>query len=208
MVYKSAKVTLNRLQKHTTFALRHVIWLLSNQRWGFTRLTYLIFLTIMKTIRLFVVTVLLMAAGHANAQLSVNVNIGNPPAWGPAGYTEVRYYYLPDISMYYDVSTSEYIYARNGAWVRTTVVPVRYRNYDFYNGYKVVLNDYRGGTPYVYYKTHHNKYPRGYHPGPQATYGPRPVVVNHVHNTVVVKERGHGHGGGHGHGRGHGHGKH
>jgi hypothetical protein len=34
MVYKDAKVTLNRLQKYTTLALRHVIWLLSNQRLG------------------------------------------------------------------------------------------------------------------------------------------------------------------------------
>lgn len=167
----------------------------------------------MKAIRLFVVTVLLMAAGHANAQLSVNVNIGSPPAWGPAGYTDVRYYYLPDVSMYYDVSTSEYIYLNNGAWVRTTVVPVAYRRYDFYNGYKVVLTDYRDATPYVYYKTHHVKYPKGYHPARQATIGARParvykqktVVVNNNRNTVIVKERGNGkgHGKGNGHGKGH-----
>lgn len=174
----------------------------------------------MKTIRFFVAALLLMAAGHAKAQVSVNVNIGTPPAWGPAGYTDVRYYYLPDVSMYYDVSTAEYIYLNNGGWVRTTVVPVAYRRYDFYNGYKVVLTDYRDATPYVYYKTHHVKYPKGYHPARQATIGVRParvvhrqktVVVNNNRNVVVVKERGpkgKGNGHGHGNGRGHGHDKH
>lgn len=163
----------------------------------------------MKTLRFFMAVMLLIVAGQVKAQVSINVNIGTPPAWGPAGYTDVRYYYLPDISMYFDVSTSEYIYINNGAWVRTTVVPVAYRNYDFYNGYKVVLNDYRGGTPYVYYKTHHVKYPKGYHPSRQATIG---VPPGQAKKQYAARGNGNSHsngnGNGHGNGKGHGKGKH
>ncbi|HYD89889.1 MAG TPA: hypothetical protein VEA37_00185 [Flavobacterium sp.] len=105
---------------------------------------------------------LLFIAFGAQAQVSISVNLSNPPAWGPAGYSEVRYYYLPDIYTYYDVGTREYIYTRNGRWVRATTLPVAYRSYDLYRGYKVVLTDYRGKTPYIYYKTHKAKYPKGY----------------------------------------------
>lgn len=164
----------------------------------------------MKTMK-FLIAAFLLTGAMAQAQVNVNVNLGTPPAWGPAGYTDVRYYYLPDIAMYYDVSSGEYIYARNGAWVRTTVLPVAYRNYNFYNGYKVVLTDYRGATPYVYYSTHKVKYPKGYHPNTQKTIGLPPgqakkaTVVRTPHgDAVVVRKPGNGHG----HGKGHGKGKH
>jgi hypothetical protein len=107
----------------------------------------------------------------SQAQVSVNVNLGSPPAWGPAGYTDVRYYYLPDIETYYDVGTRQYIYVNNGAWTRAKVLPATYRTYNLYDGYKVVVNDYRGTTPYVYYKDHKVKYPKGYKGGKQKTIG-------------------------------------
>lgn len=156
----------------------------------------------------FLTVIILFACGQVQAQVSVNVNIGTPPPWGPAGYAEVRYYYLPDIAVYYDVSTTEYIYLRNGSWVRATILPVAYRTYDLYNGYKVVLTNYRGVTPYVYYKTHKVKYPKGYRPGPQRTIGLPPGQAKKARlvsspgrgNAVVVKQKG-------GHGKGKGKGK-
>jgi hypothetical protein len=74
------------------------------------------------------------------AQVSVNINIGNQPAWGPTGYNHVDYYYLPDVESYYDVSTSQYIYQEGGRWIFARNLPARYRNYDLYSGYKVVVN--------------------------------------------------------------------
>lgn len=169
----------------------------------------------MKTLKLLMAVLLFVAAGQTKAQVSVNVNIGSPPAWGPVGYTDVRYYYLPDIGIYYDVAQAEYIYPNNSGWVRTTVVPVAYRQYNFYNGYKVVLNDYNGATPYVYYKTHKVKYPKGYHPSTQRTVGLPPGqakkarVVNTSRGDVVVVQKGNnGKAKGHGHGNGKGKGKH
>ena len=164
---------------------------------------------------------LFFTCAFSQAQVSVNVNIGTPPAWGPAGYTDVRYYYLPDNNTYYDVNTAQYIYINNGNWIRASALPPAYRTYNLYSGYKVVVNDYRGATPYVYYKTHKVKYPKGYKGKPQKTIGVPPghakkSVAARSNNKVVVKSNGNGNsgggkksggGGGNGKGNGNGNGK-
>lgn len=129
----------------------------------------------MKTIKIAIVGLFLLVANATQAQVSINVNIGTPPAWGPAGYAEMEYYYLPDIEAYYDVRASQFIYFGGGRWVRTTYLPRQYRNYDLYGGYKVVLTDYHGRTPYTYFDRHKVKYYKGYHGAPQRPYKPRPV---------------------------------
>ena len=130
----------------------------------------------MKTIKIAIVGLFLIVANATQAQVSVNVNIGTPPVWGPVGYTEMEYYYLPDIQSYYDVRASQFIYfGGGGTWVRSSRLPRQYRNYDLYSGYKVVLNDYHGRTPYVYYDRHRTKYYKGYHGAPQRTYKQRPA---------------------------------
>ena len=78
----------------------------------------------------------------ANAQvhLSVGVNIGAQPDWGPVGYDHADYYYMPDIGVYYDVPAHQYVYLSNNVWVRRPYLPDTYGNYDIYHGYKVVVN--------------------------------------------------------------------
>lgn len=78
--------------------------------------------------------------GRAQAQISVNINIGSQPEWGPSGYNHVDYYYLPDINAYYDVATAQYIYLLNNRWRFAKKLPGRYKKYDVYNAYKVVVN--------------------------------------------------------------------
>jgi hypothetical protein len=129
----------------------------------------------MKTIKIAIAGLFLLVANATQAQVSVNVNIGTPPAWGPSGYSEMEYYYLPDVEAYYDVRASQFIYFGGGRWVRATRLPRQYRNYDLYGGYKVVLNDYHGRTPYTYFDRHRVKYYKGYHGAPQRPYRPRPV---------------------------------
>ncbi|MBP1222503.1 hypothetical protein [Flavobacterium sp. 1355] len=114
----------------------------------------------------------------SHAQVSINVNVGTPPSWGPVGYDNSRYYYLPDIDIYYDINQSQFIYDNNGAWVRVNRLPSRYRNYDLYGGYKVVLNDYRGNTPYSYHSKHRAAYPKGYKGKPQKNRGNKPEKYN------------------------------
>ena len=115
-----------------------------------------------------------MVTGFLHAQVSVNLNIGAPPPWGPYGYPEVHYYYLPDLQVYYDVPSSMFIYMQGGNWVHRRYLPARYRDYDLYNGYKVVLNDYHGNAPYRHFNEHRVKYGRGYRGEDQRPVGVRP----------------------------------
>ena len=132
----------------------------------------------MKTLKLIAAGIILLVSTNTmQAQVSVNVNIGSPPAWGPAGYSAVDYYYLPDVQAYYDIKASQFIYLGGGQWVRSRNLPTQYRNYDLYNGYKVVLNDYHGSRPYSNFKNHKVKYHKGYKGSPQRTIGTRKVVV-------------------------------
>jgi hypothetical protein len=128
----------------------------------------------MKALKYIILGIGLIFASEAQAQLSVNVNIGTPPLWGPSGYSNVRYYYLPDVEAYYDVQTSRFIYYSGNTWVYRRSLPKQYRNYDLYNGYKVVMTDYRGNAPYTYYKQHKVKYAKGYRGNPQKSIGNRP----------------------------------
>jgi hypothetical protein len=128
----------------------------------------------MKTLKLFIAGFAVVMASSLQAQVSVNVSIGSRPDWGPVGYTEANYYYLPDVEAYYDVRASNFIYVSNGTWIRARYLPNRYRNYDLYSGHKVVLTDYRGSRPYTHFNTHRVKYYRGYRP--------QTVVVRDVHH--------------------------
>ncbi|WP_316841827.1 hypothetical protein [Pedobacter gandavensis] len=76
----------------------------------------------------------------ATAQISLNVNIGSQPLWGPVGYDHVEYYYLPDVESYYYVPKQQFVYQDRGRWIFSRTLPSRYRSYDLYSGYKVVVN--------------------------------------------------------------------
>lgn len=91
------------------------------------------------------------------AQVNLNVNIGSQPEWGPTGYNHVDYYYLPDIETYYNVPNKQYTYLENGRWTTAKNLPSKYRNYDLYKGYKVVMNSNR---PYLSHKENVQQYSR------------------------------------------------
>ncbi len=91
--------------------------------------------------------------------INVNINIGSQPAWGPVGYDYVDYYYMPNIDVYYIVNSHMYVYPERGRWVTARYLPYRYRNYDLYGMYKVVLV---GGphNPWIHNSRHHRDYGR------------------------------------------------
>jgi hypothetical protein len=128
----------------------------------------------MKAFKLIVIVMALFLAGTTQAQVSVNVNIGSPPMWGPVGYSNVQYYYLPDVEAYYDVPSSMFIYQSGGVWIHRTYLPVRYRNYDLYSGYKVVMTDYHGSQPYYHHSDYKVRYAKGYHGPAQKNIGSKP----------------------------------
>lgn len=117
----------------------------------------------MKTLKITsVLAIALFAATSAQAQVSVNVNLG-VPVWGPPVASSVDYYYLPDIDAYYDLRSTQYVYVNQGRWIRSRSLPVAYRNYDLRNGRTVVINDYHGRSPYVYHYKHKAKYSKKYY---------------------------------------------
>ncbi|MES2269005.1 MAG: hypothetical protein V4520_19730 [Bacteroidota bacterium] len=159
-----------------------------------------------------------IAYKSANAQISLNINIGSQPEWGPVGYDRADYYYMPDIDTYYDVPAHQYVYLENNSWVRRASLPPRYSNYNLYNGYKVVVNEPRPWRNATVYRTKYANY-KG-HNGQTIIRDSRDVkYVNHwkgngrptrvVEHKRVVKYKGNkgnhgnGHGNGNGHGRGH-----
>lgn len=102
-------------------------------------------------------TVLLSTLAYTDvkSQVNININIGSQPVWGPVGYDYVEYYYLPDIEAYYYVPSRQFIYLSGGNWVFTYSLPARYRSYDLYTGYKVVINQPK---PYRFFSSHKLKY--------------------------------------------------
>ena len=105
-----------------------------------------------------IITSFLMAGvSTTKAQLSVSINIGSQPQWGPVGYDRADYYYLPDIECYYSVPNRQFIYLSNGRWVFAASLPGRYANYDLYSGYKVVVNRPR---PYLNFDHDRAEYSR------------------------------------------------
>jgi len=115
----------------------------------------------MKTIILLVLGMILAIAGTAQGQISVNLHLGTAPAWGPRGYDNARYYYLPDVEAYYDVNTAMFIYLSGNSWIRRSYLPSRYRGYDLYHGRKVVMSNYHGSSPYYNHNAYRAKYGRG-----------------------------------------------
>ena len=94
-------------------------------------------------------------AFKTTAQIHLNINKGAQPVWGPVGYDRVDYYYMPDIDAYYNVPQQQFIYLDGPDWVFARNLPYRYRNYDLYHGYKVVVNEPR---PYLRNEVYRKRY--------------------------------------------------
>ena len=127
----------------------------------------------MKSLKLIAVGIILLISSATQAQVSVSLNIGTAPSWGPSGYANVDYYYLPDVQAYYDLRASQFIYFGSGRWVRSRYLPRQYRNYDLNRGYKVVLNDYHGNRPYSNFNNDRVRYHKGYRGENQRSIGYR-----------------------------------
>jgi hypothetical protein len=108
----------------------------------------------------FIVAVLvgLFSATSVSAQVNVSVNINSQPEWGPSGHNYARYYYIPEINVYYDVASGLYVYYSGNSWVRRHSLPPRYRHFDLYRAYKVVVNDRTPWNRHANYKRQYARY--------------------------------------------------
>src|SRR5687768_13827220 len=132
-----------------------------------------------------VLTLALLGGGlafrPANAQV-VQVNLVSQPVWGPVGFDYVEYYYLPDIETYYYVPRRQFVYLNNGQWVFATGLPARYRGYNLYSGYKVVINEPR---PYRLFSTHKVKFVK------YKGYNGRQVIIKNSNDPKYFVVKGH-----------------
>lgn len=102
----------------------------------------------------------------AQPQVSFNMNISSQALWGPVGYDHVDYYYFPEIDVFYNVPTQEFIYPDGPNWVFVPNLPPRF-HVDLYSTYKVVVNQPKPYLRHDIYKVKYAKYKRG---GPKQHY--------------------------------------
>lgn len=111
----------------------------------------------MKKIAVFMGLILAGTMYSASAQVSVQVNIGRQPVWGPEGYDYAEYYYLPDVDAYYYVPDRQFIYLNDNRWVFAPALPPAY-HYDLYRGYKVIVNEPKPYLRPAVYREKYGKY--------------------------------------------------
>jgi hypothetical protein len=121
----------------------------------------------MKLPKFLLAAIALIAFNTTNAQAQTSTTVTFPD-WGVAGADNARYYYIPDIETYYDIRSGNYVYMNDGKWMRTKVLPTVYKDYDLYDGYKVVLTD--DAEPYADFENLRVKYAKGFKGDPQKTY--------------------------------------
>ena len=114
-----------------------------------------------KIILSFGIATLLFMAGHANAQVRIQVNIGAPIYAAPVAVApapvvvDAPYYYYPDINCYYDPAAARYMFFLNNQWVWMNSIPAPYRGYDFARARRnpINMNEFRnrfgGRAPYM-----------------------------------------------------------
>ena len=90
---------------------------------------------------------------------SVQVRYDNP-SWAPPYVAGVRYYYLPDIEAYYDLSTRQFVYLNDGQWCYSESLPSIYAGFDLDNCFTVAIdiNTYQPWMHQHYYVSHYPRY--------------------------------------------------
>jgi len=83
------------------------------------------------------------------------------PVWAPPYYSGIRYYYLPDIETYYDLSNHDFIYLHEGQWIFSPEFPSAvYGHFDLNNCFTIALdvNVYQPWMHHHYYVSHYPRY--------------------------------------------------
>lgn len=113
-----------------------------------------------------VFAIAIIGTGGCGTTSYVSAEIGsqqyvNPP-WAPPYVAGVRYYYLPDIEAYYDLSNQDFVYLDNGQWLFSRTLPPIYSWYDLYDGFTVALN-VGVFQPWMHNQYYVSHYPRYYY---------------------------------------------
>jgi len=127
-------------------------------------------------------TLFLMKATFASAQVSLNVNINAQPLWGPVAYDHVEYYYMPEYDMYYYAPKAQFVYLKGNKWLFSNSLPYPYRNANLYSTYKVVINE---SKPYLRNDHYANQYKQFKHDHPKQD------IIRDSHDSKYTKRKNH-----------------
>lgn len=147
---------------------------------------------IMRHLLVLILAVFIASTVDAQVRVNLSFNVDRQPIWGPTGYDHVEYYYLPDIDVYYNVPQQRFFYNERGRWISRSSLPSRYRGFDLYNSYKVVVNEpapYRNAKyreQYSSFKGRHDQQPIRDARDPKYFVNP-----HHPEHSNWVKQQGH-----------------
>ncbi len=121
----------------------------------------------MKALRKIGITTALMILftvcnGFVTSTLQAQVIRYTNPVWAPAYFPGVRYYYLPDIEAYYDLSNQDFVYLDNGQWMFSYGLPSIYAGFDLFGAFVVAL-DLDVFQPWMHHQFYVSNYPRFYY---------------------------------------------
>ncbi|MDN3656595.1 hypothetical protein QWZ08_13200 [Ferruginibacter paludis] len=113
----------------------------------------------LKKLTLVAMSAILSGGCSTPSYIAAGVQYSNP-SWAPPYSEGVRYYYLPDIEVYYDLSDPEFIYLDNGQWSFSPLLPPIYAGYDLFNSFVISLqwNVYQPWMHHQYYVAHYPRY--------------------------------------------------
>lgn len=116
----------------------------------------------MKKLIYSIIVILVILSGCYSGSQTTSGNRYYVPDWAPVYEPGVRYYYIPDIETYYDVTNGNYIYRDRGMWIFSRDLPPMYRGYNLHNGFQVVI-DRNVYEPWRYHQNYVTSYPRYYY---------------------------------------------
>ena len=102
------------------------------------------------------------------------------PGWAPpyGNVQQVQYYFLPDIDVYYNVYTQQFVYNDGYSWIYVQNLPPAYSAYDLNSAYVVFL-DQNTRSPWLNNQVYVEHYPRyyynNYYSGNQQYYNNQPI---------------------------------
>lgn len=110
----------------------------------------------MKKVVLFAAVLLALSGFQACGPVIVSHGLADPPPpwFYPNRVETVRYIFFPEFSIYYDLSSSTYIYLDGGVWTRNKVLPPRYRSYDLGRSRYKRIRDYYDDNIAGYHEQH------------------------------------------------------
>ena len=75
---------------------------------------------------------------------------------------QFRYYYYPNLEVYYDTLDAVYICKEKNEWIKKTQLSTTSRGYSMANGVYVPIKAYLGEDPYQFIEQHKKDFPKNF----------------------------------------------